>query len=152
MTGQQSLDIYPCHGLSIQEKKTRHEKQVRDHGGTHFRQSGSEHTVYSRQHRHAGSFFSLMEVRISRLDTDTVEVIYPAGDNYAVLFGTGDRNIKTIERRYDVSIVCREGGVKISGETTAVKKAARILSELDGLLSSGTQIDETHVAVRARLS
>jgi len=76
------------------------------------------------------------------LDEETFELVYPSRSNYQELFGCGDRNVKAVEERYGVRIVCREGAVKVIGEGASVKKAARIVSEMDELISFGTHIDE----------
>lgn len=38
------------------------------------------------------------------------------------LFGTNDAYIRKVENEFDVSIINRDGAVKISGEKAAVKK------------------------------
>jgi len=76
------------------------------------------------------------------LCTDTTELVYPSSSNYLDLFGCGDRNLKVLEERYCVQVVCRDGAVKVSGNKTSARKAAKIIKEMDALISSGTQIDE----------
>ena len=68
--------------------------------------------------------------------------MYPSSSNYLDLFGCGDSNVKAVENRYGVQVVCRDGAVKIIGEKIAAKKAARIINEMDALISSGTYFDE----------
>lgn len=51
-------------------------------------------------------------------------------------------NIHAVEERYGVSVVCRDGAVKIIGERAATRKAAKIINEMDELIASGTHIDE----------
>jgi len=68
--------------------------------------------------------------------------VYPSSSNYLDLFGCGDSNVKAVENRYGVQVVCRDGAVKIIGEKIAAKKAARIINEMDALISSGTYFDE----------
>lgn len=76
------------------------------------------------------------------MSDETVEVVYPPSSNYPELFGCGDRNVRAVEERFGVQVVCRNGAVKIIGESVAVKRAAKILHEMDDLISSGAHIDE----------
>lgn len=76
------------------------------------------------------------------MSTDSVEFVYPASSNYQDLFGRGDLNMREIEDRYGVQVVCRDGAVKIVGEKSSAKKAAKIINEMDELISSGVHIDE----------
>ena len=76
------------------------------------------------------------------MSSETVETLYPSGSNYQDLFGCEDRNVRMVEDRYGVQIVCRDGAVKVIGNKTAAKKAAKIIKEMDCLISSGTHIDE----------
>ena len=76
------------------------------------------------------------------MSTETYELVYPSRSNYQDIFGSGDRNVRAVEERYGVNVVCREGGIKIIGEKKSAKKAARIISEMDELIASGTYIDE----------
>ena len=76
------------------------------------------------------------------MSAETYELVYPSRSNYQDIFGSGDRNVRAVEERYGVNVVCREGGIKIIGEKTSAKKAARIISEMDELIASGTYIDE----------
>ena len=76
------------------------------------------------------------------MSTESTELIYPTSTNYLDLFGCGDRNIRAVEDRYGVQVVCRDGAVKITGEKVSAKKAAKIVKEMDALISSGTHIDE----------
>lgn len=76
------------------------------------------------------------------MSTETVETLYPSITNYHDIFGCGDRNVRIVEARYGVQVVCRDGAVKVIGTKTAAKKAAKIIKEIDHLISSGTHIDE----------
>ncbi len=76
------------------------------------------------------------------MSAEDVELIYPSKSNYQDLFGSGDCNIRAIEERYGVNVVCRDGAVKIIGEKSSTKKAARIITEMDELIASGTHVDE----------
>ena len=76
------------------------------------------------------------------MSTETVELVYPSSSSYQDLFGCGDRNVRAVEERYGVQVVFRDGVVKIMGDKMSAKKAARIINEMDELISSGTHIDE----------
>ncbi len=76
------------------------------------------------------------------MSTETVEILYPSSSNYQDIFGCGDRNVRMVEDRYGVQVVCRDGAIKVIGDKTAAKKAAKIIAEMDHLISSGTYIDE----------
>jgi len=76
------------------------------------------------------------------LNVENSELVYLPGSNYQDIFGSGDRHSKIISERYDVQILCRDGAIKIIGEKSSAKKAARIITEIDELLVSGAQIDE----------
>ena len=71
-----------------------------------------------------------------------MELVYPSSSSYQDLFGCGDRNVRAVEERYGVQVVFRDGVVKIMGDKMSAKKAARIINEMDELISSGTHIDE----------
>ena len=90
---------------------------------------------------HPWVFFLDKEVSTD-LSTEFVETLNPSNANYQELFGCGDRNVRMVEERYNVQVVCRDGVVKVIGEKQSAKTAARILKEMDHLISSGTQIDE----------
>lgn len=70
------------------------------------------------------------------------ELVYPPSSNYQDLFGSGDRNVKAVEQRYGVQVVCRDGALKIMGERASVRKAAKLIGEMDTLIQSGAHLDE----------
>ena len=76
------------------------------------------------------------------MSAETFELVYPSRSNYQDLFGTGDCNIRAVEERYGVHVVCRDRAVKIIGEKKSAQKAARIINEMDELIASGTRFDE----------
>jgi len=76
------------------------------------------------------------------LNSEVIEFVYPPSSNYQDLFGCGDRNVKAVEHRYGVQVVCRDGALKIIGDKTSVKKAAKLINEMDTLIQSGAHIDE----------
>ena len=61
------------------------------------------------------------------------------------LFGSFDKNIERIEKAYDVTVVTREGAVKISGEPENVARAARVLEGLLMLINKGEELNDQNV-------
>lgn len=61
------------------------------------------------------------------------------------LFGELDSNIRKIEDRYNISVISRDGEVKLRGEKENVEKAAQVLEELLILSQNGTLIDAQKV-------
>ena len=61
------------------------------------------------------------------------------------LFGYNDRQIKKIERDLKVSVVDRDGMIKISGEDIAVNKAAKLIEEMLELSKRGNVIQDQNM-------
>ena len=62
------------------------------------------------------------------------------------VFGKNDMYIRKIEKDFDVAVVNRDGGIKISGDDEeAVLKAAKIVRELSALSERGNTIQEQSV-------
>lgn len=61
------------------------------------------------------------------------------------VFGQMDANAKKIERSFQVSIIEREGKIKIVGSESSVKKAASVLNQLQKLSDRGNIIHEQNV-------
>lgn len=61
------------------------------------------------------------------------------------IFGQYDHYIKKIEKDFDVTIVDRDGSVKITGEELAVKRAENIVRQLVELSKRGNVIQEQNV-------
>lgn len=76
------------------------------------------------------------------MNSEVTEYVYPPSSNYQDLFGCGDRNVRAVEERYGVQVVCRDGALKIIGERVSVKKAAKLITEMDSLIHSGAHLDE----------
>ena len=68
------------------------------------------------------------------------------------IFGGNDAYIKKIEDELKVIITDRNGEVKISGEQSAVTKAAKLVNELVELSKRGNTIQEQNVAYGLELS
>ena len=76
------------------------------------------------------------------MDMDTVSM--------QKLFGTNDAYIRKIENEFGVSVINRDGAVKISGEKGNVKKVYRLLEELLQISHKGTEIEATNVNYAVR--
>lgn len=63
----------------------------------------------------------------------------------AALFGSFDENIKLIEKEYSVTVVARDGEVKVSGEPESVERAVRVVNSLLALLERGEALTEQNV-------
>ena len=71
-------------------------------------------------------------------------IIVPATEQQNV-FGQFDSHVKKLERQLKVSIVDRNGEVRISGSAESVKKAKAIIGELTELSMRGNMIQEQNV-------
>lgn len=61
------------------------------------------------------------------------------------IFGEFDHNIKNIERTLNVSVIARDGEIKIIGEHNSADKAYRVLTQLVSLASTGNTISDQNV-------
>ena len=61
------------------------------------------------------------------------------------LFGGLDCHVKKIERTLQVSVILRDGAVKLVGSKSAVEQAKNVFSELLTLLERGNTITEQNV-------
>lgn len=68
------------------------------------------------------------------------------------LFGTNDAYIRKVEDEFDVSIINRDGTLKISGEKENVKKVYKLLGELLQISHKGTEIEEQNVNYAVMMS
>ncbi len=68
------------------------------------------------------------------------------------LFGAGDAYIRKVEDEFGVSVVNRDGAVKISGEKENVKKVYKLLGELLQISHKGTEIEEQSVNYAVMMS
>ena len=66
--------------------------------------------------------------------------------------GQLDENLKRIERSLKVSMIERDGGMKIMGEEADVQKAASVFKSLVELSKRGTQITEQNVSYAISLA
>ncbi|MCH3973070.1 MAG: PhoH family protein [Oscillospiraceae bacterium] len=63
----------------------------------------------------------------------------------AALFGSMDENIRLIEKEYGVSVVSRDGEIKVSGEPEGVEPAVRAVNSLLELINRGETLTEQNV-------
>lgn len=68
------------------------------------------------------------------------------------LFGTNDAYIRKVEDEFGVSVINRDGMVKITGEKTNVKKVYRLLQKLLEISTKGTEIEEQNVNYAVMMS
>lgn len=61
------------------------------------------------------------------------------------LFGSYDENIRIVEKQYDVSIVVRDGDIKVSGNEEGVYNASQAIESLMFIATKGEQITEQNV-------
>ena len=72
------------------------------------------------------------------------EVSLPAGSMQTV-FGQFDRNIRKLERAFDISYVVREDRLILAGEEVYVEKAASVLDDLGKMAAKSQEITEQSV-------
>ena len=61
------------------------------------------------------------------------------------IFGEFDHNIKQIEKTLGVSLIARDGELKILGESAAADKAVRVIEQLVNLARNGNVINDQNV-------
>lgn len=66
-------------------------------------------------------------------------------DNPSALFGNFDENIKLVEKLCGVSIVYRDGVLKIGGDNENVEKAIKVVRSMEQTISSGNSIEPQDV-------
>ena len=77
--------------------------------------------------------------------THTVKQIDMESAHISNVFGQFDCYVKKMERAFSVTIVDRDGTVRVSGESGPVEMAAAVLRELHELSKRGNQIQEQNV-------
>ena len=78
------------------------------------------------------------------METGVREVQVSAG-HIQNLFGQFDRNVKKLERQFDVSITDRNGKIIISGADRNAEMAKNVLEELNALSERGNNIEDQNV-------
>lgn len=66
-------------------------------------------------------------------------------DDISNIFGEFDKNIKAIERTLGVSVIARDGSIKIIGEASGAERASRVINQLVLLASNGNTITDQNV-------
>jgi phosphate starvation-inducible PhoH-like protein len=66
-------------------------------------------------------------------------------DIMAAIFGDYDSNIRKIENELKVSIINRDGDVRITGATEAVRKAVRLIHQLIDTVNLGVEITSQNI-------
>lgn len=66
-------------------------------------------------------------------------------DDISNIFGEFDKNIKAIERTLGVSVIARDGSIKIIGEAFGAERASRVINQLVLLASNGNTITDQNV-------
>lgn len=64
------------------------------------------------------------------------------GEELSLLFGQLDSNIRQIQQKYSVSVVNRDGGIKIIGEEPSVTEAAKAVEALMTMSRNGQPISD----------
>ncbi len=78
------------------------------------------------------------------MEQTQIRVQVPA-EHFGNVFGEYDKYMKKLEREFQVTIVDREGSLKITGLPGKAEKAEKIIRQLLNLSQKGTQIDEQTV-------
>lgn len=68
------------------------------------------------------------------------------------IFGQNDRYLKKLETDFQVTIVDRNGAVRVTGEESQVKRCVNILSQLSQVSAGGSEIEEQKVDYAISLS
>lgn len=67
------------------------------------------------------------------------------GNMISIIFGNFDKNIKTIESEYDVSIVNRGDDIVVTGESADIDKSINVINALIDIAKSGQTIDDQNI-------
>ena len=75
----------------------------------------------------------------------TQEIMEIPVEHMANIFGQFDSYLKKIEKAFQITIVVRDGGVKLLGEPSGVEGARFVLSQLIELSKRGNEITQQNV-------
>lgn len=78
------------------------------------------------------------------MSVTTYTMDMPAG-HMQQIFGQNDRYLKKLETDFQVTIVDRNGAVKVTGEEAQVRRCVNILSQLSEVSARGSEIEEQKV-------
>ncbi len=73
------------------------------------------------------------------------KIVDVPADLVAGVFGQFDEHIRKIERTFQVTVLNRDGSIRVLGREDAADKAARVLQTLTELASHGTAVTEQNV-------
>ncbi|MDE5680394.1 MAG: PhoH family protein [Lachnospiraceae bacterium] len=74
----------------------------------------------------------------------TLQMDMPA-EHMQKIFGQNDRYLKKLETDFQVTIIDRNGAVRVTGEEAQVKRCVNILSQLSQVSARGSEIEEQKV-------
>lgn len=66
-------------------------------------------------------------------------------DTLITLFGSFDKNIKIIEKEFDVAVINRGSSIKIGGDAEKVDMAIKVIQNLIGFINQNGSIDEQEI-------
>jgi len=72
-------------------------------------------------------------------------------ENLEVLFGTGDEQLRRVERVLDVTLTARGGELRISGAPARVELAERLFEQLAELLEAGLPVEKDDIETGAKV-
>ena len=78
-------------------------------------------------------------------NSQIIEMDIPASHERNI-FGQLDRHLKLIEKTLGVTLIVRNGSVRIQGNTESIQKAQKLLSMLTALSMRGTEITDQNIA------
>ncbi|WLR49886.1 PhoH family protein [Bacillus tianshenii] len=84
-------------------------------------------------------------------DLHTIDLHVENPNEALALFGTGDRHLKIIEEKLEVSIVTRGGAIGVSGDEETVKLIGEVLHQLLSVIRSGANISERDIVYAIQL-
>ncbi|MEG2769702.1 MAG: PhoH family protein [Oscillospiraceae bacterium] len=69
-------------------------------------------------------------------------IVFDNMDMIMGIMGNGDEHIKLLEKAFDVSVLCRDGEIKINGEDENVQKCLRAVDAMKKMLADKNALDE----------
>lgn len=84
-------------------------------------------------------------------DLHTIDLHVDNPNEALTLFGTGDRHLKIIEDKLEVSIITRGGAISVSGNEDTIKLIDEVLHQLLSVIRSGANISERDIVYAIQL-
>lgn len=84
-------------------------------------------------------------------DLHTIDLHVDNPNEALALFGTGDRHLKIIEDKLEVSIITRGGAISVSGNEDTIKLIDEVLHQLLSVIRSGANISERDIVYAIQL-